>query len=275
MSDQPTSAFGHASDGAGGYAPVNGLSMYYEIHGHGDPLVLLHGALSATGTSFGLLLPELAKNRKVIAVEQQGHGRTADIDRPLTIAQMADDTAALLEHLGIWPVDVFGYSLGAGIALDLAVRRPDLVRRLVLASVTFNNDGFHPGILEGIDSMAPDALAGTPFEEEYLRTAPNPQDWPTLVAKTQELDRNLPESAPEVVASVAAPTLIVIADSDIVRPEHAVEMFRLLGGGVVGDAVGLPRCQLAILPGTTHITLMSRADLLLGMIPPFLDAPMA
>ncbi len=264
------------SDGAGGYAQVNGLNMYYEIHGSGDPLVLLHGALSATETSFGALLPELAKNRKVIAVEQQGHGRTADIDRPLTVPQMADDTAALLAHLGIERADLVAYSMGSAVALQLALRRPDLVRKLVLLSVSFDAAGLHPGVLAGIDMMTPDALTGSPFEEEYRRLAPNPADWPTLIAKTQDLDRNLADLdlAPEVVASIQAPTLVVIGDSDIIRPEHAVQMFRLLGGGVIGDIAGLPDSQLAILPGTTHMTIVSRADLLLAMIPPFLDAPM-
>jgi pimeloyl-ACP methyl ester carboxylesterase len=274
MSDQSNAASGQDAGGAGGYASVNGLTMYYEIHGSGAPLVLLHGALSATETSFGALLPGLAKDRQVIAVDQQAHGRTADVDRPLTVPQMADDTAALLQHLGVERADFFGYSMGAGVALEIAVRRPDLVRKLVLASVTFNNDGFHPGILEGIGSMTPDALAGSPFEEEYLRTAPNPQDWPALITKVQQLDHDPPEVAPEVVRSIEAPALIVLGDSDVIRPEHAVELFRLLGGGVAGDVVGLPSSQLAILPGTTHVTLPSRGDLLLAMIPLFLDAPM-
>jgi pimeloyl-ACP methyl ester carboxylesterase len=256
-----------------GYAEVNGLQMYYEIHGAGEPLVLLHGALSATETSFGALLPELAKHRQVIALEQQGHGRTADIDRPLTVAQMADDTAALLAYLGIARADLFGYSIGSAVALNLAIRRPELVRKAVLASATYHVDGMHPGILDGIEYITPEALAGSPFEAEYLRTAPDPAAWPTLIEKVKELDRNLPNFEREAVAGIAAPVLLVIGDSDIVRPEHAVEMFRLLGGGVAGDMVGLPKSQLAILPGTTHVTVPSRADLLLSLIPRFLDAP--
>jgi pimeloyl-ACP methyl ester carboxylesterase len=275
MSDHTAVANGRAG-GEAGYAPVNGLQMYYEIHGSGDavPLVLLHGALSATETSFGALLPELAKGRRVIAVEQQAHGRTADIDRPLSVPQMADDTAALLRHLGIEKADFFGYSMGAAIALDLAVRRPDLVRKLVLISATYTVDGLHPGLLEGLEGLTPDAMAGSPFEEEYLRLAPNPQDWPTLIEKNKEMQRHLPEVTIDVTA-IQAPVLLVIGDSDIVRPEHAVEMFRLLGGGVIGDLAGLPKSQLAVLPGTTHITAVYRADLLLAMIPPFLDAPVS
>ena len=262
------------TDAKSGYAPVNGLEMYYEIHGTGQPLVLLHGALSATGTSFGRVLPALARTRQVIAVELQAHGRTADVDRPLTMQQMAEDTAALLRHLGIGRADLFGYSMGAGVALQVAIEHPDLVRKLVVASLTYSRDGFHPGLLEGIDSLKPEDLAGSPFQEEYARIAPHPEDWPRLIDKTKQLDVGFQGWSADAVRSVKAPTLIVIADSDIVRPEHAVEMFRLLGGGVIGDVAGLPRSRLAVLPGTTHITLVDRADWLASMITEFLDAPM-
>jgi pimeloyl-ACP methyl ester carboxylesterase len=259
-----------------GYAPVNGLEMYYEIHGPATaaPIVLLHGAFSATGTSFGAVLPGLAETRQVISVEQQGHGRTTDIDRPLSIPQMAKDTAALLDHLGIREADVLGYSMGAGVAFELAILRPDLVRKLVLVSITYNNAGMHPGLLDGLDAMKPEQMAGSPWHEEYLRTAPRPDDFPRLFSKVKELNRNIPDWPPEAVSSITAPILIVAGDSDIVRPEHAVEMFRLRGGGVVGDWVGIPASQLAILPGTPHSTIMGRADVLLPMIRTFLDAPM-
>src|SRR5215207_1746706 len=257
-----------------GYAPVNGLDVYYEIHGTGEPLVLLHGALSAIGTSFGKVLPSLAETRRVIAVELQAHGRTADVDRPLRYEQMADDTAALLGHIGVEDADIFGWSMGAGVALQVAIRHPEVVRKLVLASVTYNSGGCHPGVLAGIEHLTPEALAGSSFEEEYARIAPNPEDWPTLIAKVKELDGKVQDWLPEDVRSIEAPTLLIIGDSDIVRPEHAVEMFRLFGGGVAGDVAGLPNSQLAVLPGTTHVTLVNRADWLLSMIGEFLDAPM-
>lgn len=258
----------------GRYASVNGLDMYYEVHGTGQPLVLLHGGLSATGTSFGAILPTLAETRQVIAVEQQGHGHTADIDRPLTMEQMAEDTAALLRQLGLTNVDLLGYSLGAGVAIHVARQHPSVVRKLVLASVSYTPDGLHPGVLDGIDSLQAEHLAGTPFEAEYAAIAPNPSDWATLLEKTKQLDANLPRWTADDVRSITAPVLLVIGDSDIVRPEHTVEIFRLLGGGVIGDKVGLPSSQLAVLPGTTHLTLVHRADLLLAIIPPFLDAPL-
>ena len=262
-----------AEAGTRGYAAVNGLQMYHEVHGSGQPLVLLHGALSAIGTSFGKLLPPLAETRQVIAVEQQAHGRTADIDRPLTVAQMADDTAALLRQLAIGQADLFGYSLGAAIALQLAMQHPELVRKLVLVSVSYSRDGLHPGLLEGIEAMKPEDLAGSPWQEEYARIAPNPQDWPTLVAKNRQLDLELDGWPAEAVRAVTAPTLLVFGDSDIIRPEHAVAMFRLLGGGVAGDMVGMPRSQLAVLPGTSHVTVVDRAGWLVPMVAAFLDAP--
>jgi pimeloyl-ACP methyl ester carboxylesterase len=257
-----------------GYAPVNGLQMYYEIHGSGQPLVLLHGAFSAIGTSFGALLPDLARGRQVIAFELQAHGHTADIERPMTIEQLADDVAAAIRHLGIERADIFGYSLGAGIALHLAIRHPDAVRKLVLASVSYTMAGLHPGLMEGMGEMSHEMLVGSPWHAEYLRIAPRPEDFPTLFAKKSEMDRKIPDLSAEAIRSIKAPTLLVIGDSDIIRPEHAVEMFRLLGGGVAGDMAGLPSSQLAILPGTTHVTLVSRADLLIPIVTPFLDAPM-
>jgi pimeloyl-ACP methyl ester carboxylesterase len=257
-----------------GYASVNGLEMYYEIHGSGQPLVLLHGAFSAIGTSFDALLPELAKTRQVVALELQAHGRTADIDRPLTIEQMADDVAAALKELGIEQADLFGYSMGAFVALHAVLRHPEVVRKLVLASTTYNMSGVHPGLMDGFADMTADMMVGSPWHDEYMRIAPNPDNFATLFAKKTQMDRGTQDVPAEAIQAIKAPTLIVIGDSDLVRPEHAVEMFRLLGGGVFGDMAGLPTSQLAVLPGTTHVSLVQRADLLLPIITPFLDAPM-
>jgi len=260
-----------------GYAPVNGLEMYYEVHGAGEPLVLLHGAYM-TIDAMGEILPSLAETRRVIAVELQGHGRTADIDRPLTYEQMADDVAALLRHLEIEKADVFGYSMGGGVALQVAIRHPEVVRKLVVASASYTSDGMHAELLEMIPSITPEAFAGSPIEEAYLQTAPNPEDFPTLVAKLKRLDMEPFAWPPEDVRGIAAPTLLITGDSDVVRLEHAVELFRLLGGGVMGDLAGLPKSQLAVLPGTSHFVppgsaVLDRADRLLPMISLFLDAP--
>jgi pimeloyl-ACP methyl ester carboxylesterase len=249
-----------------GYVPVNGLKMYYEIHGSGQPLVLLHGNLSTISTSFGKVLPRLASTRRIIAVEQQGHGHTADIDRPFRIGQWAEDTTALLHHLGIEQADFFGYSSGGAVALESALRSPALVRKLVWAGgASYRRDA----------ATQPEDLDGSPFQREYARIAPHPEHWHRLVAKIADLDGAIEDWSREAIASVKAPTLLIIGDSDIVRPEHVVEMFRLLGGGVIGDLVGLPRSQLAVLPGTTHVTLVDRAEWLPSMITAFLDAPVS
>lgn len=258
-----------------GYAPVNGLKMYYEIHGTGQPLVLLHGAFSAIGTSFGEVLPRFARTRQVIAFELQAHGRTADNDRPMTLEGMANDVAAALEQLGIERADVFGYSMGSGVALHLAIRHPEKVRKLVLASVTYTLSGIHPGLMDGLANMTPEMMYGSPWHEEYTRIAPHPENFDRLFAKKTEMDRGIQDLPADVIQAINAPTLLILGDSDIVRPEHAVEMFRLLGGGIPGDTpAGLPNSQLAILPGTSHVTLVSRADWLVSMIDRFLDAPM-
>ncbi len=262
----------------GNYAEVNGLNMYYEIHGAGRPLVVLHGAYM-TIDAMGEVVPELAKIRQVIGVESQGHGHTADLDRPLTYEQMADDVAALIRHLGFDLADVFGYSMGGGVALQLAIRHPDLVRKQVVASVSYTSDGMHPELLEMIPSITPEVFAGSPIEEVYLRTAPNPDAFPTLVAKLKQLDMESYAWSQEDIRGIAAPTLYIVGDSDAIRLEHAVELFKLLGGGVMGDLTGLPKSQLAVLPATTHFVppgsgLLDRTDWLLSMIVSFLDAPM-
>jgi len=260
-----------------GYAPLDGLDMYYEIHGRGRPLLLLHGAYG-TIDMWGPLLGGLAQTRQVIAPEQQGHGHTADADRPLTYERMADDSAALLRHLRVDQADVLGYSMGGAIALQLAMRHPGLVRKLVVASATFRSAGMPAEALEMFPSITPELFAGSPIEAAYQRTAPNPEDFPKLVEKLKRLDTTPFAWPEEEIRAIAAPTLIVVGDSDGVRLEHAVEFFKLRGGGVMGDLAGLPQSQLAVLPGTTHFVppghgLLDRAEWLLGMIPAFLDAP--
>ena len=257
-----------------GYAPVNGLQMYYEIHGRGEPLVLLHSSFS-TIEMWGPFLASLAETHQVIAVEFQGHGHTADIDRPLSYEQLADDVAAVMEHLGIEQADVVGHSIGADTALQVAIRHPDRVRKLVPISGKYRYDGEYPELLAALQQMTPDIIAGTPYEDAYLRHAPHPEDFPVLVEKLKALFAKEYAWPEEDIRSIAAPTLLMIGDSDTVRPEHAVALFRLLGGGVPGDLVGLPSSQLAILPGTTHQSIVvERADEVVAKIEAFLAAPM-
>lgn len=257
-----------------GYVSINELNMYYEIHGEGQPLVLLHGAFSGIGTSFGRILPGLAQKRQVIAFELQGHGRTVDIDRPLTVEGMADDVAAALPQLGIEQADILGYSTGGFVALHFAVRHREMLRKLVLISVSYTLSGIHPGLMEGLGEMKPEMMYGSPWHEEYTRIAPRPEDFNRLFEKKTKMDRQLKDFSEDEIRGIQAPALVMIGDSDLIRPEHAVEMFRLFGGGVFGDTqAGLPDSQLAILPGTSHVSIADRAAWLVSMINEFLDAP--
>jgi pimeloyl-ACP methyl ester carboxylesterase len=257
-----------------GYAPVNGLRMYYEIHGRGAPTVLLHGAYMSTG-AMEPLLSDLAKTRQVIAADFQGHGRTADVDRPLTYEQMADDIAALMRYLAVTNADISGYSMGGGVALQLVMRHPALVRKVVVVSGLYRLDGLYPEVLTSIAGQTPEAMEKSPWYERYYASiAPNPGDFPTLVEKLKRLDAEdfaWPEAD---IRAIQAPTMLVAGDSDVIRPEHTLALFRLLGGGVPADLTGLPKARLAILPGTTHITVMTRVPWLLPMITEFLDAPL-
>lgn len=259
------------SSSPGRYADVNGLHMYYEIHGSGgQPLILLHGAYMSIDTAFSALIPDLAADRTVIAVEFQGHGRTADIDRPITVQQLADDVSELLRQLDMQKVDVFGYSLGGAVGLQLAIRHPDAVRKLAVASVNYTSEGTYPEVAAFMDQVTPEMFAETPVVEEYNRLSPNPEAFPDLVRKLSEMNM-IRQDWTDQVKQIKVPVLTMIGDSDNVRLEHAMEMFRMLGGGVAGDLGGMPASQLAIFPGTTHYTMIMQTGLLLDTLKPFLD----
>ncbi len=264
-----------------GYAPVNGLDLYYEIQGSGEPLILLPGGFM-TVEAMGEIVPRLAATRRVIGVELQGHGHTADGERARRYESMADDIAALIAHLGLDRADLFGYSLGGGVALQTAIRHPEVVRKLVLASTAFQREGWYPESLAGMTAISVEAFAGTPIHDAYLKTSPSPNAWPDFVAKMRQLlgeDYDWSHG----VAALKAPVLIMVGDADGLRLAHAVEMFGLLGGGKAdGDLAGRPPSQLAVLPGTTHVGwappnrgIMTRTELLLPMITEFLDAQMS
>ncbi len=263
------------------YASVNGQDIYYEIYGSGNtPLIVLPGGFM-TVQAMGALVPELAATRQVIGVELQGHGHTADVDRPMRFETMADDIAALMEHLGLAQADLFGYSLGGGVALRLAIQHPERARKLTLASTAFRRDGWYPETLAGMAAINAEAFKATPIYQGYLQTSPKPEAWPTFVGKMRQL---LSEDYDwtQDVAALKAPVLIVVGDADGLRLAHAVEMFSLLGGGKRdGDLAGVSSSRLAALPFTTHVGwappnrgILTRADLLLPMITEFLDAPL-
>ena len=261
-----------------GYASANSLNMYYETYGGaGKPLVLLHGGVGAI-EMFGEVLSLLAEGRQVIAVDLQAHGRTADIDRPLSYELMADDIGALIKHLGFKSADVMGYSLGGGVALQTAIRHPDRMRKLVLVSTPFKRNGWYPEVLAGMEQMGPEAaepMKQTPMYQLYANIAPRPEDWPVLLTKLGELLRQDYDWSKDV-AAIKAPTLIVVGDADSVRTSHAVELFELLGGGKADagwDGSGMSNARLAILPATTHYSIFS-SPALASTVTPFLDAPM-
>lgn len=244
------------------YADVNGLSLYYEEHGDGEgtPLVLLHGGFGL-GAMFAPVLPSLTKGRRVITVDLQGHGHTADVDRPLRHELMADDVGALVRHLGLRQVDVMGYSMGGYAALQTAVRHPEVVRRLVTVSIPLKSDGWYPSVREQqkqLGAEAAEALKQSPLYATYEAVAPRVEDWGVLVGKMGEgMRRDFDYT--EQAKTIKAPVLLVYADADAVRYEHIVEVLRLFGGGQ-GDpgwdgSGGRGTAQLAIVPGTTHYDL--------------------
>jgi pimeloyl-ACP methyl ester carboxylesterase len=274
----PALAFGQAGPPDAlktGYAPVNGLKLYYEVHGAGQPLILLHGGVGAT-EMFSPIMPSLSKTRQVIAVDLQAHGRTADVDRPLRCETMADDIAALIKYLGIEKADVMGYSLGGGVALRTAIQHPGVVSKLVAVSTTFKRDGWYPEIVAAMSQMGPGAaepMKQSPLYQMYARIAPKPADWPVLLTKLGDLLHQDYDWSKEV-AAIQAPTLLVFGDADAIRPEHAVQFFQLLGGGKKDagwDGSGMSKARLAILPGLTHYNIFS-APALASTVTPFLDA---
>jgi pimeloyl-ACP methyl ester carboxylesterase len=269
-------ARGGKTKDVGQYADVNGIKLYYEIHGTGRPLVLLHGGLGAIET-WGPNLPALAKGRQVIAIDLQGHGRTADIDRPLSAKLMADDIAALIKHLKLERPDIMGFSLGGGVALQTAIRHPELVGRLVVISTPIKRSAFYPDILaqqEQVGPAAAEAMKQTPMYQLYASLAPRPEDWGRLLGKLGEGMKDDFDFSKEV-AEIKATMLVVAADADIFPPAHAVEVFGLLGGGKQDggwDGSGRPNSRLAILPGLTHYTI-GNAPALSATVIPFLDEP--
>ena len=248
---------------------VRGMQMYYEVSGTGDPLVVLHGAYMNI-PSMGAIIPKLAATHKVYAVELQGHGRTTDIARPITYPNMADDVAAFMDAVRLTKADVFGYSMGAIVGLQLAIRHPAKVNRLVVASGGYDVEGWQPEFKAMIPQMNVEMILQMPFAEEYKKLAPNPNGFPELARKLIALEKE-PMAWGEQVKAVKTPVLIIAGDADVATLEHSVAMFRLLGGGVMGDmGKPLPAARLAIMPATAHTAVITQPDLLHAFIEPFL-----
>src|SRR5207302_1541921 len=248
--------------GTGQYAEVNGINLYYETHGAGRPLILLHGGLGS-GEMFGPVLPALAERHQVIAVDLQGHGRTADIDRPIDVRLMAGDIAALIDHLRLATPDLMGYSLGGGVALQTAAQYPTKIRRLVMVSANLRPDAIYPEmrVQQGqVNAAAAEFMKDTPMYQLYQRVAPRPVDFPRLLDKIGE-SRSKDFDYSAEVRGLQMPTLIVAADAEMAPPSHYVEVFKLLDGGLrdggwMGEGRPKGGHALAILPGLTHYNLV-------------------
>ena len=256
----------------GAHARVNGLNMYYEIHGSGEPLVMLHGAFMAISGDWEEWVHELAKTRQVIAVEMQGHGRTADIDRDITPENLSDDVAALLDQLKIPKADVLGYSLGAGAAMQCAIRHPEKVRKVVVISYPFRRDGWDKQVTDALSQLTADAFKGSPMEAEYKRLNPNPAGFASFVKHVVASNSVAWDFGADKFKATKAPMFFINGDADGVRLEHLAEMYRLKGGGMSGDIGPRSESRVAVIPNTTHVTLMSRMSMIVPMINDFLDA---
>jgi pimeloyl-ACP methyl ester carboxylesterase len=247
----------------GQYADVNGLRMYYEIQGQGRPLVLLHGGLVTIDGSFAQSRPQFNKSWKTIAIEQQAHGHTNDVkDRPLTTEQMAEDTYAVLKKLGVDNADFFGWSMGGGIALQIAARHPEMVHKVAVSGTAFTPDGEYPVGNEQLAQMKPENFP-LAWRQEYAKKNPDPNGFPNLLAKIKQVMLTWKGMKPEDIKAIRCPVLLMIGDADIVKPEHMVAMFRTL-----------PNAHLAVLPLSDHFAPVQRTDWVVSMVKTFLEAPM-
>lgn len=257
-----------------GYIPANGVNYYYEIYGRGAPLLLLHGGLGSIGM-FSPILPQLAKGRQVVAVDLQGHGRTALGDRPINLIDIGNDLATVVKKLGYDTLDVMGYSFGGGAALRLAVQHPELVRRLVIVSAPYAQSGFYSEMLPqqaAVGAQMADAMKETPMYKSYVAVAPRPQDFPRLLDRMGELMR-APYDWSEDVKRLKGPVMLVYGDADMIRPEHIVQFYQLLGGGLKDagwQREHMSQNRLAILPNVTHYE-MFLSPALVPTVLPFLN----
>ncbi|MNX60057.1 2-hydroxymuconate semialdehyde hydrolase [compost metagenome] len=259
-----------ATPSEAGYVDVNRLKMYYEVYGEGKPLVLLHGSYMTIPLNWSHAIP-MFKGRKVIVAEMQGHGRTRDIARKISYEGMADDVSGLLKHLQIDSADILGYSMGGGVAFQMAIRHPEQVRRLIVLSGSYAHDGWWPDVEASYSSITADIFKGSPIEKQYDSLGNDPKHFPEFVKKVISIDLE-PYDWSKEANKIKAPLFMAIGDADGIQYEHALALFRALGGGKMGDIHGLYKSRLAILPGTTHIGMMYRMDWLVPMIDDFLNS---
>ncbi len=263
-----------------GHLPVNGLSLYHEVYGElgkvkTPPLLLIPGGFMATD-SMTSWVSAFAGERRVIVFDQQGHGRTPDTARTMSYEQFADDAAELLRALDVERADVLGYSQGGGVALQLAIRHPSLVNKLVSMSATYRQDGWYPAVLAGIKGLSATAFAGTGVEKAFTEHTPDPTAFDAYVEKMKVLNSDDQNISDAQMRSISAKTMVIIGDADGVKPEHALAMFQLRGGGdeeaaASGMLQKVPSARLVILPATSHIGISAEAAVLVPMVSAFLD----
>jgi pimeloyl-ACP methyl ester carboxylesterase len=242
---------------ASGYAPINGLKMYYEVYGEGKPLVMIHGSYMNINMNWSQVIPILSKERKIIVADMQGHGKTKDTSREFSYENMADDISGLLKFLEIEQADVLGYSMGGGVAFQMAVRHPKQVRRLIVLSGTYSHDGWWPETEAAFSEISAEMFKNSPIEKQYLDNGNAPEEFSNYVKKIISIDLK-PYDWSDKVKHISMPIFMLIGDVDGVKYEHALDLFRERGGGKMGDFHGMPKSRLAILPGTSHIGMMQK-----------------
>lgn len=253
-----------------GYASVNGIKVYYEVYGQGRPIVLLHGAFMTIETNWGQLIPELSKNRKVIAIELQGHGRTPFSDRKLSHATLASDVEGVMDHLKIDSADVAGYSFGGAVAYQFAIKSPKRLRNLVIISATYKSSGWLPEINGAFKQMKPEFFANTPMHTAYDAVAPDKTKWTKFLEQMITSAGQPFDFGDSNISKISAPVLIIAGDNDGLDKIELIKTYQLLGGGIAGDFGALPKSQLAIIPSQGHVSLMSQTSTILGYLNGFL-----
>ncbi|MGG7550139.1 alpha/beta fold hydrolase [Chryseobacterium arthrosphaerae] len=253
-----------------GYAPVNGIKVYYEVYGEGRPVILLHGAFMTIDTNWGELIPELSKNRKVIAVELQGHGHSPYSDRKLSHTALASDVAGVMDHLKVESADVVGYSFGGAIAYQFAIQSPKRLKNLVIISATYKSSGWIPEINSVFKTMKPALFENSPMHTAYNAVAPDKTKWTKFLEQMIASAGTPYDMGDSNIAKITAPVLIIAGDNDGLDKTELAKTYKLLGGGIAADMAPMPKSQLAIVPGQSHVSLMMQTATILGYLNNFL-----
>ncbi|MGN6181767.1 MAG: alpha/beta fold hydrolase [Mucilaginibacter sp.] len=253
-----------------GYAPVNGIRVYYEVYGEGKPIVLLHGAFMTIADNWAKIIPELSKTRKVIAMEFQGHGHTPYSARKMDLATLAGDVAGVMDHLKVDSADIVGYSMGGSVAYQFIVNYPQRVNKLVIISSTYKSTGWLPQVTSAFKGFTPEILANSPLKTAYDAEAPDKTKWAPFIEQMIAFLKTSFDMGDANIAKITAPVLIISGDNDGLDKIELMKTYQLLGGGVSADLSPMPKSQLAIVPAQSHVSLMTQTPILLGYMTNFL-----